>query len=108
VAGIWATPRVKACFQQSSVIAPDNLPALDNVPRYDKVYIYITSYRGGTLMRMELEGTLLKMTPENDREKEELNQLWTIIIGCVSEGKRLVPVGEYLPGIKEVAVFNIE
>jgi hypothetical protein len=59
-------------------------------------------------MRMELEGTLLKMTPENEREKQELNQLWTIVIGCVSEGKRLVPVGEYLPGIKEVAVFNIE
>ncbi|MEW6116475.1 MAG: hypothetical protein AB1553_06195 [Nitrospirota bacterium] len=59
-------------------------------------------------MRIELEGTLIKMYPENNREKEELNQLWTIIIGCVSEGKRLVPVGEYLPGIKEVATFNIE
>jgi hypothetical protein len=59
-------------------------------------------------MRIELEGSLLKMTPETDREKTELNQLWTIIIGCVSEGKKLVPVGEYIPGIKEVAVFNIE
>lgn len=59
-------------------------------------------------MKIELEGTLLRMTPENDRERTELNQLWTIIIGCVSEGKKLVPVGEYLPGIKEVAVFNIE
>ncbi len=59
-------------------------------------------------MRMELEGTLLKFTPENDREKEELNQLWTIVIGCVNEGKKLVPVGQYLPGIKEVAIFNIE
>jgi hypothetical protein len=59
-------------------------------------------------MRIELEGTLLKMTPENDREKKELNQLWTIIIGCVDEGKKLVPVGQYLPGIKEVATFNIE
>ncbi|RJR20181.1 MAG: hypothetical protein C4581_03780 [Nitrospiraceae bacterium] len=59
-------------------------------------------------MRIELEGSLLKMTPENAREKEELNQLWTIIIGCVSEGKKLVPVGEYIPGVKEVAVFNIE
>lgn len=59
-------------------------------------------------MRIELEGSLLKMTPENSREKEELNQLWSIIIGCVSDGKKLVPVGEYLPGIKEVAVFNIE
>jgi len=59
-------------------------------------------------MRMELDGTLLKFTPENDREKQELNQLWTIVIGCVDEGKKLVPVGQYLPGIKEVAVFNIE
>lgn len=59
-------------------------------------------------MKIELEGTLLKMIPENDREKKELNQLWTIVIGCVSEGKKLVPVGEYLPGMKEVAVFSIE
>jgi hypothetical protein len=48
------------------------------------------------------------MTPESDREKEELNQLWSLIIGCVEEGKRLVPVGEYIPGVKEVATFNIE
>lgn len=59
-------------------------------------------------MRIELEGSLLKMTPESDREKTELNQLWSIIIGCVNEGKKLVPVGEYMPGVKEVAVFNIE
>lgn len=59
-------------------------------------------------MKIELEGTLLKMTPENEREKKELNHLWTIIIGCVSDGKKLVPVGEYIPGIKEIAVFNIE
>jgi hypothetical protein len=60
------------------------------------------------IMKIELEGTLLKMTPENDREKEELNQLWTIIIDCVKENKKLVPVGQYLPGMKEVATFNIE
>ena len=59
-------------------------------------------------MKFELEGSLLKMIPENDREKDELNQVWTVIIGCVSEGKKLVPVGEYIPGVKEVAVFNIE
>jgi hypothetical protein len=59
-------------------------------------------------MKIELEGTLLKMTPENPREKEELNQLWSIIIDCVKDNKKLVPVGQYLPGIKEVATFNIE
>ncbi|MBI5675318.1 MAG: hypothetical protein HZC48_05750 [Nitrospirae bacterium] len=59
-------------------------------------------------MKIELEGSLLKMVPENERERTELNQLWTIIIGCVNEGKKLVPVGQYIPGVKEVAVFNIE
>lgn len=59
-------------------------------------------------MKIELDGSLLKMTPENDREKTELNRLWKTIIGCVKEGKKLVPVGEYIPGTKEVAVFNIE
>jgi hypothetical protein len=59
-------------------------------------------------MKIELEGTLLKMTPENEREKEELNQLWTIIIDCVKENKKLVPVGQYILGMKEVATFNIE
>lgn len=59
-------------------------------------------------MKIELEGSLIKMTPENDREKQELNQLWTILIDCVRENKKLVPVGQYLPGMKEVATFNIE
>ncbi len=59
-------------------------------------------------MKIELEGTLIKMTPENAREKDELNQLWVILIDCVKENKKLVPVGQYIPGIKEVAVFNVE
>ncbi|MDP2157119.1 MAG: hypothetical protein Q8K68_05365 [Nitrospirota bacterium] len=59
-------------------------------------------------MKIELEGTLLKMTHEIQREKAELNQLWSIIIDCVKENKKLVPVGQYIPGMKEVATFNIE
>ena len=59
-------------------------------------------------MKIELEGTLIKLIPENEREKQELNQLWTIMIDCVKENKKLVPVGQYIPQMKEVAVFNIE
>ncbi len=59
-------------------------------------------------MKIELEGTLIKLIPESDREKQELNQLWTIMIDCVKENKKLVPVGQYIPQMKEVAVFNIE
>ncbi|MDH4164284.1 MAG: hypothetical protein OEW15_16595 [Nitrospirota bacterium] len=59
-------------------------------------------------MKIELEGSLLKFIPENAREKDELNQLWNIVIDCVKENRKLVPVGQYIPGMKEVATFNIE
>lgn len=59
-------------------------------------------------MKIELDNTLVKMTPENDLEKKQINDLWRILIDCVNKTRKLVPVGEYLPGIKEVAVFNIE
>ncbi len=59
-------------------------------------------------MKIELEGSLLKLKPENEREATELNQLWTLVVDCAKENKKLVPVGEYLPGVKEIAVFNIE
>lgn len=59
-------------------------------------------------MKIDLEGTLVRMTPENDLEKKQINGLWRILIDCVNKTRKLVPVGEYLPGIQEVAVFNIE
>jgi hypothetical protein len=59
-------------------------------------------------MKIELDGTLVSMTPENDSEKNQINGLWRILIDCVSATRKLVPVGEYIPGIKEVAVFTIE
>jgi len=48
------------------------------------------------------------LIPETDQEKTEMNQLWTILIDCAQYSRKLVPVGEYLPGMKEVAVFHIE
>ena len=59
-------------------------------------------------MRITIENTLVKLTPENDVERLELNGLWRILIDCANSTRKLVPVGEYLPGIKDAAVFNIE
>ncbi|RMG03785.1 MAG: hypothetical protein D6726_04810 [Nitrospirae bacterium] len=59
-------------------------------------------------MKIEMEGTLIRMIPETDTEKEQLNQLWNVIIDCVNQNRKLVPVGEYIPGMKEIATFNIE
>jgi hypothetical protein len=59
-------------------------------------------------MKIEIEGTLLKMTPETNKEKDDLAKLWNMIVGCIRDNKKLVPVGQYTPGLKEVAMFNIE
>jgi hypothetical protein len=59
-------------------------------------------------MKIEIEGTLLKMTPENNKEKDDLAKLWNMVVDCVRDNKKLVPVGQYTPGLKETAMFNIE
>ncbi len=59
-------------------------------------------------MKITRDKTLVELTPENPAEAEQLNELWRVIIDCVKSNKKLVPVGEYIPGEKEVARFNIE
>ena len=59
-------------------------------------------------VKIDIEGTLLKMTPETGKEKEDLAKLWNTVISCIKDNKKLVPVGQYTPGLKEVAMFNIE
>jgi len=59
-------------------------------------------------VKIEIEGTLLKMTPETDKEKGDLAKLWNTVVSCIKDNKKLVPVGQYTPGLKDVAMFNIE
>lgn len=51
---------------------------------------------------------MLKFHPESPSETALLDRLWKRIIGCVVEGKKLVPVGEYLPGTAASANFHLE
>ncbi|MBE0586393.1 MAG: hypothetical protein IH612_21840 [Desulfofustis sp.] len=59
-------------------------------------------------MRITLDKTLVELKPESPQEVKELDALWKVIIDCVKTNKKLVPIGEYLPGEKEIARFNIE
>lgn len=59
-------------------------------------------------MKISLDKTLVELTPENPQEVKELDALWKVIIDCVKFNKKLVPIGEYIPGSKEIARFNIE
>jgi hypothetical protein len=59
-------------------------------------------------MKITRDKTLVELTPENPTEAKQLDELWKVIIDCVKSNKKLVPVGEYIPGEKEIARFNIE
>ncbi|MDX9895362.1 MAG: hypothetical protein RBS34_07960, partial [Desulfofustis sp.] len=60
------------------------------------------------LMKITIDKSLVELKPENPQEAKELDALWKKIIDCVKSNKKLVPIGEYLPGQKEIARFNIE
>ena len=59
-------------------------------------------------MKITRDNTLVELTPENPQEAKELDALWRVIVDCAKFNKKLVPIGEYIPGEKEIARFNIE
>lgn len=59
-------------------------------------------------MKIAIDNKLVEITPESETEIEQLDALWKIIIDCVGSNKRLVPIGEYVPGKSDLARFSIE
>jgi hypothetical protein len=59
-------------------------------------------------MKIALDKNLVEFSPENEQEVNELNALWRVVVDCVKFNKKLVPVGEYLPGESKIARFAIE
>jgi len=59
-------------------------------------------------MKSALEGSQVKMIPEADHEKENLDALWKLVIRCDEDSKVLCPVGQYLPNEDEAACFIIQ
>lgn len=59
-------------------------------------------------MKIEIEGQVVKLIPENPQESQELNKLWQILVTCVQEDKRIRPLGIYVPGSTPEAKFLME
>ena len=59
-------------------------------------------------MKLTIDKNITEFTPETETEKQQLNALWTTVVDCVKFNKKLVPVGEYIPGKTETAKFVIE
>ncbi len=59
-------------------------------------------------MKIKIEKDLVEFFPEGDEEIKQLSALWDTIVDCVKFNKKLVPVGEFIPGSSEQARFAIE
>ena len=60
-------------------------------------------------MRIAIEGPeRVKMIPETEHEKENLDALWKLVLRCDKDSKVLCPIGQYLPGQDEGASFAIQ
>ena len=59
-------------------------------------------------MQINIEKNLVEFTPENADETKKIEALWRIMVDCARFNKKLVPVGEYIPGDNKFARFVIE
>ena len=59
-------------------------------------------------MKIRIDKELVELTPENEQETAEIENLWKLMVDCVRFNKKLVPVGEYIPTKNNVARFAIE
>ena len=59
-------------------------------------------------MKINIDKNLVEFTPENPDEKVKIEALWRVLVDCARFNKKMVPVGEYIPGKNDFARFAIE
>jgi len=59
-------------------------------------------------MKISVDKNVVEITPESEQETASLEVLWKIIIDCYGDNKKLVPMGQFVPGVNTLARFNIE
>jgi hypothetical protein len=73
-----------------------------------KISLIGKSQHRGALMKITLDKKVVELKPESPQEAQELDALWKVIIDCNNTNKKLVAIGDYMPGEKEIARFHIE
>ncbi|MBA3030370.1 MAG: hypothetical protein FP816_16385 [Desulfobacteraceae bacterium] len=59
-------------------------------------------------MKITIDKNLVEFIPENENETKSLETLWKTVVDCVKFNKKLVPIGEFVPGKTDTARFAIE
>ena len=59
-------------------------------------------------MKIKVDRNVVEFSPENQQETGDLEILWRVIVDCMKDNKKLVPIGEYVPIKENLARFTIE
>lgn len=59
-------------------------------------------------MKIKMDRNVVEFLPETALETSELEVLWRVIVDCMKENKKLVPIGEFIPAKENLARFAIE
>jgi hypothetical protein len=59
-------------------------------------------------MEIRIDRNVVEFRPGDAAETAAMELLWRVIVDCLRENKKLVPIGEYVPGKENLARFVIE
>jgi hypothetical protein len=59
-------------------------------------------------MKISVDKNVVEVTPENEQETASLDLLWKIVVDCHGNNKKIVPMGQFVPGHDPLARFHIE
>ncbi len=59
-------------------------------------------------MKISVDKNVVEVTPENAQETASLDLLWKVVVDCYGNNKKIVPMGQFVPGHDELARFHIE
>lgn len=60
-------------------------------------------------MKIDLEKSRVTFSPESAEEKAKIQAIWKLLVDCVGDSRKLVPIGEYVPQNADTgATFHIE
>ncbi len=59
-------------------------------------------------MKIEVDRNVVEFTPESPQEQASLEVLWKVVVDCYGDNKKIVPMGNFVPGHDKVARFHIE
>jgi len=59
-------------------------------------------------MKISVDRNVVEVEPENEQETASLDILWKVVVDCYGNNKKIVPMGQFVPGHDKLARFHIE